>query len=106
MKRWIVAILAAGACGFAAPSARADEKPAPNYEGRLLRRHEELSRKARADELRFERARARARERYALEAYYDRIGYSPQRPFVSRSSMGYGAFGGPSVVYWYRPFGW
>jgi hypothetical protein len=107
MKGWIVAILAAGAVGFAAGSARADDrKSTPNYDGRLLRRHEEKSRQSRIDELRFERARIRARERIATEQYYERIGYSPQRPYVPLSSMSFGGFGGPNVFYGYRSIGW
>ncbi len=107
MKGWIAAILAAGAVGLAGASARADEKKSPpNYDGRLLRRHEEKSRHARIDELRFERARVRARERIATEQYYERIGYSPQRPYVPLSSMSFGGFGGPNVVYWHPFYGW
>jgi hypothetical protein len=108
MHRWTLAILAAGALGFAA-SARADENSLPNYEGRLLRRHEELSRKSRADQLRFERARRRAQERIAREETYDRLGYSPQRPYTPLSAMSFGSFGGPLTVwhsYSERPFGW
>ena len=69
MQRWIWAVLAAstivsmGSPGGA--TARGDDAFAPNYDGRLLRRHQEQLRKARADELRCERARIRARMRYA-----------------------------------------
>ena len=106
MKGCMVVILAWGAFGLAGASGRADDKSRPNYDGRLLRRHEEKSHQARVDELRFERARIRARERIAREQYYERIGYSPQRPYVSLTSMSFGGFGGPYVVYPYRPFGW
>jgi hypothetical protein len=64
MQRWIWAILAAGAFVSIGSLALADGKPTPNYDGRLLRRHREQLRKERADELCFERARMRARERY------------------------------------------
>ena len=63
-------------------------------------------RQSRIDELRFERARIRARERIATEQYYERIGYSPQRPYVPLSSMSFGGFGGPNVFYGYRSIGW
>ena len=65
MQRWIWAIFAAGALGYMGPDAGADERITPNYDGRLLRRHQEQLRKERADELRCERARIRARERYS-----------------------------------------
>jgi hypothetical protein len=65
MQRWIWAILAAGAIVSVNSAAGADDAFAPNYDGRLLRRHQEQLRKARADELRCERARLRARLRYA-----------------------------------------
>jgi hypothetical protein len=111
MNRWALAILlTAGALGLADSTARAqDKKNTPNYEGRLLRRHEEVSHKARADELRWERARHRAQERIAREEMYDRLGYSPQRPYTPLSAMSFGSFGGPSTVwrsYSTRPFGW
>ena len=80
MKRWIWASLTAALMGALADSGRADENSLPNYEGRLLRRHEEQARKNRADQLRFERARIRARRRMAMEAQYERAGYPPIPP--------------------------
>jgi hypothetical protein len=65
MQRWIWAILAAGAFVAMGSGVRADETFTPNYDGRLLRRHQEQLRKERAEELRCERARMRARERYS-----------------------------------------
>jgi hypothetical protein len=65
MQRWIWAILAAGAFVSLGRVACADEAFTPNYDGRLLRRHQEQLRKERAEELRCERARMRARERYS-----------------------------------------
>ena len=73
----------------------AADEPAPNYEARLARRHEELSRRAQADRLRFERARRRANERLAREEMFERMGYSPLRPFTPLSSMSLGTMGGP-----------
>ncbi len=72
MKGWIAAILAAGALGFAGMTARGDGKAILNRDRRLLREHEEKVRKERIDEMRFERARARARERNAHLAPYER----------------------------------
>ena len=79
----------------------ADENSIPNYEGRLLRRHEEQSRKSRADALRFERARIRAQERMAREERYERMGYSPLRPQTPLWALSRGTFGGPHAVWGY-----
>jgi hypothetical protein len=65
MQRWIRANLAAAVFLLAGSTVGAGEAFTPNYDGRLLRRHQEQLRKARADELRWERARMRARARYA-----------------------------------------
>jgi hypothetical protein len=78
MKGWIAAILAAGAFGVAGMSARGDAKATLNRDRRLLREHEEKLRKARIDEMRFERARARARERNAHLSPYERTRIPPQ----------------------------
>jgi hypothetical protein len=84
-----------------AGAAIADENSIPNYEGRLLRRHEEQSRKSRSDELRFERARLRAQERMAREERYERMGYSPLRPQTPLWALSRGTFGGPYAVWGY-----
>jgi len=101
MKRAIRVSLTATALCIAAPAATADENSIPNYEGRLLRRHEEQSRKSRADQLRFERARIRADERIAREARYERMGYSPLRPQTPLWALSRGTFGGPYAVWGY-----
>lgn len=85
MQRWIWTSLTAALLAMTGAAGLADENSAPNYEGRLLRRHEELSRSSRAENLRFERAKRRARERIAREETYERLGYSPLRPNVSQS---------------------
>ena len=77
MQRWIRAILAAGAIVSMSIAAGADEPFAPNYDGRLLRRHQEQLRKARADELCHERARMRARERYSGNKPSAALDYRP-----------------------------
>jgi hypothetical protein len=108
MKRWIGVSLTASLLGIASAHARAQEISAPNYEGRLLRRHEHQSRQARADELRVERAQRRARERMSREEMYERLGYSPLRPYIAQSPE---IFGTPSYTVWrpgyvYRPYRW
>jgi hypothetical protein len=99
MQRWLWSTLVAGLIGVSGSSAGADDKAAgkagPNYETRLARRHEELSRKSEADRLRFERARRRANERMAREEMFERMGYSPLRPFTPLSAMSMGTMGGP-----------
>jgi len=95
MKRWIWAILATGLLSIAGRAALAEAKPDSSYEGRLARRHEELSRKSRTEQLRLERARRRANERMNREEMFERIGYSPQRPVTPLSAMSFGSMGGP-----------
>jgi hypothetical protein len=99
MQRWIWSTLAAGlVCGWGFSATAGDtvaEKPGTEYEKRLTRRHEELSRKAEADRLRFARARRRANERMAREEMFERMGYSPLRPFTPLSAMSLGTMGGP-----------
>jgi len=97
MKTLIWASLTAGllclsAGGLAGGAAIADETGGPVYEGRLLRRHEEQTRKSRSEVLRLERAHFRARQRLELEARYERAGYSPLRPQTNTAywAMGFG----------------
>ncbi len=101
MKRAIRTSLTATVLCIAASALTADENSLPNYEGRLLRRHEEQSRKSRADQLRFERARLRAQERIAREQAYERMGYSPLRPQTPLWALSRGTFGGPHAVWGY-----
>jgi hypothetical protein len=85
MKKMICASLAAMLLGLSGGIAVAEE-PAPEgavYGGRLLRRREEQSRKDRSEVLRLERAHYRARQRLEQEARYDRMGYSPLRPYTN-----------------------
>lgn len=103
MKFWIWANLTAIVVGLASAIAFAGEGADVNYEGRLLRRREEQSRQSRADELRFERARYRARERIAQEERYERMNYSPLRPTTPLWSMSLGNYGGP-LPYQARPY--
>lgn len=63
MTRWIWVIFTACAAGFFGSAGWAGTDSIPNYDGRLLRRHAEQSRQARAEELRIERAMRRARLR-------------------------------------------
>jgi hypothetical protein len=92
MKTLIWASLTATLLGLSAVAAAGEETGGAVYEGRLLRRHEEQSRKARSEELRLERAHFRARQRLELEARYERAGYSPLRPQTNTAywAMGFG----------------
>jgi hypothetical protein len=83
MQRWVWANLAGILLGLLCQVATAREAGGPTYEGRLQRRREEVSRKARSDELRFERARLRAQQRLEQEALNERMGYSPSRPYTN-----------------------
>jgi len=83
MQRWVCANLAVVLLGLSSEVATARETDRPTSDGRLQRRQEELSRKARADELRFERARLRAQQRFEQEALNERMGYSPLRPYTN-----------------------
>lgn len=88
MTRGQLGSLAAGLLVFSSGISFAEEVSGPIYEGRLLRRHEEQTRKAKSDELRFERARYRARQRIAREEMYERMGYSPLRPYTPIWTIG------------------
>jgi len=90
MQRWAGTILAVAVLGLAGQSAFAFETDGPRIEGRLKRRREEISRKAMADELRFERARRRAQVRLEQEAMYERMGYSPSRPYTNTTRWALG----------------
>ena len=79
-RRW--GTVAAVFLGVSSAGVLAQDVGRPSYEGRLLRRHEEQTRRALADELRFERARRRARLRYDREEMYERMGRSPLRPYT------------------------
>jgi hypothetical protein len=95
MKNLIWACLAATLLGMSWGAALAEETGGAIYEGRLLRRHEEQSRKARSEQLRLERAHYRARQRLAQEARYERMGYSPLRPYTNTAywAMGFETYG-------------
>lgn len=92
MKTLIWASVTATLLGLTGGALFAEETGGAVYAGRLLRRHEEQSRKARSEELRLERAHFRARQRLELEARYDRAGYSPLRPQTNTAywAMGFG----------------
>ncbi len=92
MKTLIWAGLTAAILGLSGAAAISGETDGPVYEGRLLRRHEEQTRKARSEELRITRAQFRARQRLELEARRERAGYSPLRPQtnVAYWAMGFG----------------
>ena len=63
--------------------ASAQEHDRPTYAGRLGRRIEEQNRKETADQLRFERARARARQRMQQDYMNERMGRSTLRPYTN-----------------------
>ena len=92
MKTLIWASLMATLLGGAGGAALAAETGKAVYEGRLLRRHEEQSRKALSEQLRLDRAHYRVRQRLEQEARYDRMGYSPLRPYTNTAywAMGLG----------------
>ena len=94
MNRWTLSSLVTGLLAVSSGAAAAEEKPGIE-ESRHVRRQEELSRQAIADRLRFERARRRANERIAREEMFERMGYSPLRPYTSMSAMSFGSVGGP-----------
>jgi hypothetical protein len=83
MKRWLWMSLTTTLLVVSGGATPADETGGPIYEGRLLRRHEEQSRKTLSEKLRLERAHNRARQRLEQEARYERIGYSPLRPYTN-----------------------
>lgn len=103
MTRGQLTSLAAGLLVLSSGIGFAEEASGPIYEGRLLRRHEEQSRKAKVDELRFERARYRARHRMAREEMYERMGYSPLRPYTPIWMIGAPR---QSVAYDFYPVGY
>lgn len=82
MNRWGWGTVAAVLLAVSSATVLAQDAGRPSYDGRLLRRHEEQTRKALADELRFERARRRARLRNEREEMYERMGRSPLRPYT------------------------
>jgi len=92
MKSLICASLTVALLGLAGSAVTAEETGGAVFEGKLLRRHEEQSRKARSEELRLERAHFRARQRLELEARWERAGYSPLRPQTNTAywAMGFG----------------
>ena len=92
MKRWMWASLTVTLLGVSGGGVLAEETRGPFYEGRLLRRHEEQSRKTLSEQLRLERAHYRARQRLEQEARYERMGYSPLRPYTNTAywAMGFG----------------
>lgn len=83
MKRTVVASLTVLMLVTTWVGVSAQESEVPSYEGRLRRRKEEQSRKATADQLRFERARERARQRNEQEAWNERMGRSTLRPYTN-----------------------
>lgn len=95
MKLFISASLMVLTLVSATAGVLADGSKGPTYEGRMLRRREEQSRKATADQLRFERARMRARQRMEQEAWNERTGRTPLRPYtnVPHWALGVGAGG-------------
>lgn len=92
MKRWIWTNLTVALLAVSSGVVLAEETGGATYEGRLLRRHEEQSRKSLSEQLRLERAHYRARQRLELEARYERTGYSPLRPYTNTAywAMGFG----------------
>ena len=95
MKKWIWASLTVTLLGVSGGVVLAEETGGAAYEGRLLRRHEEQSRKTLSERLRLERAHYRARQRLEQEARYERMGYSPLRPYTNTAywAMGLGTRG-------------
>lgn len=95
MKNLIWASVTATLLSVSGGALPADETGGATYEGRLLRRHEEQSRKALSEQMRLDRAHHRARQRLEQEARYERLGYSPLRPYTNTSywAMGFGTRG-------------
>jgi hypothetical protein len=95
MKRWLETGLTVLLLSVSGGIALAGESEGPVYGGRLLRRHEEQSRKVLSEQLRLERAHIRARQRLEQEARYERLGYSPLRPYTNTAywAMGLGTRG-------------
>lgn len=92
MKRSIWASLTVMTLATNGTWASAQDFEQPVYEGRLRQYREEQIRKTTADELRFERARVRARQRLQQELANERIGRSTLRPHtnVAYWSLGLG----------------
>lgn len=95
MQRWIWTSLTVTLLGVSSGVVLAEENEGAVYAGRLLRRHEQQTRKALAEELRIERAQNRARHRLEQEARNERLGYSPLRPYTNTAywAMGFGTRG-------------
>ena len=83
MKRSILASLTVVMLATSGAGVSAQENDRPTYEGRLGRRIEEQNRKETADQLRFERARARARQRLQQDEMNERMGRSTLRPYTN-----------------------
>ncbi|HEY3968147.1 MAG TPA: hypothetical protein VGM05_26530 [Planctomycetaceae bacterium] len=84
-----VVIFAVSGAGVSARETARDTDQAA-YEVRMARHHEEQTRKETADQLRFERARQRARVRMQRERANERIGYSPLRPHTNTAAWSLG----------------
>jgi hypothetical protein len=80
MKRSILASLTVLMMATSGGFVSAQDLDLPTYEGRLLRHREAEARKAKAEQLRFERARLRARQRMQQELANERAGRSTLRP--------------------------
>ena len=83
MKRSILASLTVMMLVASGVYVSAEESTRPNYSGRLARRIDEQSRKETADQLRFERARVRARQRMQQDSANERMGRSTLRPYTN-----------------------
>jgi hypothetical protein len=92
MKRSILAILAVMTLATSGAFVSAQETDLPLYEGRLRRRREEQVRRETVEQLRFERARERARQRIQQEFANEQMGRSTLRPYTNTAywSLGLG----------------
>jgi hypothetical protein len=90
MKRSILASLTVLALVTHMAFVSAQGSDQPNYGGRLLRRYTEQIRKEQADQLRFERARIRSRQRMEQELANERMGRSTLRPYTNLGRWGLG----------------
>ncbi|MSR59013.1 MAG: hypothetical protein EXS05_15435 [Planctomycetaceae bacterium] len=89
MPRLLVVVLVTLVALLLARPLAAKDETGPNLGGRLARLREEQTRKSpTAQQLIYERARRRARERALRLESYRRMGYSPNRPMVPYTKYG------------------
>lgn len=89
MPRLLVVVSAALFAGLWLGPVAANDETGPNLGGRLARLRDEQTRKnPTAQQLIFERAQRRARERHLRLEAYRRMGYSPNRPLVPYTKFG------------------